>query len=379
MEMNLLKNRIRTNRLLYAIAVIPYLPVKIMHCVKELRRDRRILSRDRERLGAVEIKEGDILYFGVPCHMNAGDMAQTYCTRIWLKTNYPDAAVHEFHTAALLNEEYLNEVKKMAFVSNIIFFQSGYTTQDKHPDHAMHKKVVRSFPDNKIVFLPQTVNIQSKKQLSDTVLAFRQHHHLLFLARDHVSYEVMRAGFDGIRIEEYPDIVTSLIGEEQTDADQPRRGILLCLRNDDEKLYSTNSVMKAAEKLKKYGEPIEITDTTLSDVDYEDVYREFDVVFQTILMQYRRSKVVITDRYHGIIFSAVTNTPVVVLSTNDHKVRSGADWFVRGGYDSVKYADSIEGAVRIADSILQDFVPARNNGYFKKEYYDILKMKIDSL
>lgn len=47
-------------------------------------------------------------------------------------------------------------------------------------------------------------------------------------------------------------------------------------------------------------------------------------------------KVVITDRYHGTIFSLIANTPVIIIKSTDHKVTTGADWF-KGIYDDYVY------------------------------------------
>lgn len=379
MDISVLKNRIRSNKLLYSVALIPYLPVKAYHIWKVKMQDKRILSDNWEILKKAQIRENDVLYFGVPRHMNAGDMAQTYCTRMWIADNYPGIKIHEFNTAALLNSDFLNALKEKTYDSNIIFLQSGYTTQDKHPDHAMHKAVVGLFPNNRIVFLPQTVNIKSEKEMRDTVTIFKKHSHLLFLVRDHISYDMIKNHFKGINVEEYPDIVTSLVGENFCKENMTRSGILLCLRNDDEKLYSTSEILQQTKKLECFGEPIEVTDTTLTDVNYEELYKNFAVVFQNILKSYRGAKVVITDRYHGTIFSAIADTPVIVLSTNDHKVKGGVDWFVKGGYTSVRYAESIEAAVDMAYSIMENYTPIRNNNYFKVNYYDVLKDKIELL
>lgn len=379
MDLSVLKNRIRKNRILYTITLIPYLPIKGYHIWQGRMQDKKILSDNWEILKKTEIRKNDVLYFGVPHHMNAGDMAQTFCTRTWIADNYPGSKIHEFHTAALLNRDFLNALKAKSNDSNIIFLQSGYTTQDKHPDHAMHKAVVAQFPNNRIVFLPQTVNIKSEKEMNDTVAVFKKHIHMLFLVRDHISFEMIRNRFEGVKIEEYPDIVTSLIGETDCDRDLERKGILLCLRNDDEKLYSTGEILQQTKRLKQFGEPIELTDTTLTDINYDELYKNFNTVFQNILDRYRNAKLVITDRYHGTIFSAVANTPVIVLSTNDHKVKGGVDWFVKGGYTSVEYADSIEAAVDRACCIMENYRPVENHNYFKANYYDILKAKIELL
>ena len=58
-------------------------------------------------------------------------MAQTYCTRNWLKENYPGREIHEFNTAALLDESFLHTLKEQSTSSNMIFFQSEMCIRDR--------------------------------------------------------------------------------------------------------------------------------------------------------------------------------------------------------------------------------------------------------
>lgn len=53
---------------------------------------------------------------------------------------------------------------------------------------------------------------------------------------------------------------------------------------------------------------------------------------------------IITDRYHGMIFSLISDTPVVVLGTNGHKVKEGATWFNNTYPNSIFFCESVEDA-----------------------------------
>lgn len=379
MAYSILKQKIKANKFLYYVVLVPYLPIRFLRYIKRKRLENSILENNRRTLNGIQIKPQDILYFGVPYHFNAGDMAQTYCTKRWMKSNYPNSCVHEFNTAALLNNDFLDEIKRRSFNSNIIFFQSGYTSHEKHYDHAMHKLVVQKFPDNKIVFLPQTVNISTEAELQRCARIFQHHKHLLFLVRDHISFEMVKDSFQDILLMEYPDIVTSLVGTEKYNIEHERNGVLICVRNDSEKLYGTKEIKRLINELQKVGQKVEITDTTLSGLAYSDFYNNFEAIFSKMLKQYHDSKLVITDRYHGTIFAAITNTPVIVLATNDHKVKGGVEWFADNGYKSVMYAESIEKAQNLAKSVLAQSVKVHNKDYFKVEYYDKLKSIIDTL
>ena len=379
MDIEIIKKKIKNHRLLYDIALIPWLPVRFAKYSRKKILGRRILNENKQRLKSVCIKEDDIFYFGVPYHLNAGDMAQTYCIRNWLKENYPGRDIYEFNTAALLDKSFLKGLKEKSGPDNMIFFQSGYTSHEKHLDHGMHKIVVQFFPQNKIIFMPQTVNITTPAELYSTAKIFGEHHHLLFLVRDRMSYEMIETAFSSnhVNMLMYPDIVSSLIGSDKFQInDTPRKGVLMVIRNDSEKFYGTQEIYKIRDAMIKLGEDVEITDTTLKGLDYNSFYNDFEEIFYSLIKKWASAKLVITDRYHGTIFSAIANTPVIVLATNDHKVKGGYEWFVKEKYSSVYYADSPEETVERAQFVLNHYTLVKNDNAFKVKYYDTLKYKI---
>ena len=63
----------------------------------------------------------------------------------------------------------------------------------------------------------------------------------------------------------------------------------------------------------RLSEPIEVT--------------EREAVLENTLKLFRASDVVITDRFHGVIFAVLCQTPCVVLRTVDHKLTSAMHWF----------------------------------------------------
>lgn len=71
---------------------------------------------------------------------------------------------------------------------------------------------------------------------------------MLFLARDQFSYEQAKEMFPDIRVEAFPDIVTTLIGT--LTFNNKRNGVCLCTRNDGEKLYSYEEINALKKNLK---------------------------------------------------------------------------------------------------------------------------------
>lgn len=99
--------------------------------------------------------------------------------------------------------------------------------------------------------------------------------------------------------------------------------------------------------------------------------RKREELIRSMLRTFSRFQVVITDRYHGTIFSQIVNTPVVVLSTADHKLSSGVKWFPKEEFGkNIFFAANLEEAYKLADEILSRKGKIyKNPSYFKQKYY----------
>lgn len=96
----------------------------------------------------------------------------------------------------------------------------------------MHKIVIESFPNNRIVLLPQNVNIESEKERDKTFSVFSKHKKLLFIARDQLSLDEIRSIVPGINSLLFPDTVTYLIGT--FDGNDFKNRVLFIIRDDNE-------------------------------------------------------------------------------------------------------------------------------------------------
>lgn len=327
------------------------------------------------------LKQSDkrILYFGVPMHVNLGDQAQKYCIRKWLQENYPTYDVLEIPTRIVVDERFgfLETLKKNVRKNDIIVFQSGYCTHDIEPstEDLMHRIVISNFPENRILMLPQTVYFQKEERKKLSEEAYNKAERMLFLARDAVSYKIAKEMFPKGNVQLYPDIVTTLIGTRQYSGE--RNGIFLCARRDCEKYYSDQDLADLIQKLEA-NYIVERGDTTLDDCDSywldKNLEKKLDEIFRT----YAKYQLVITDRYHGTIFSLIAGTPVIVLKTQDHKVSTGVDWF-KDVYDYVYFAKDLKEAYELSAKILSAKTTCTPYPYFKKKYYDQLKATFDEV
>lgn len=320
-----------------------------------------------------------IFYLGITEHSNLGDNAQFYCIRRWIKKNYPDIPCYEFESTTICDHEtdFIKKFMEVYKPQDIIIFQSGYCTQDLGGNHEeMHRLICDNLPHARILMMPQTIFFQKEENKLRTSKSYNQAHNMLFLARDKVSYEIALEMFPDIKVELYPDIVTTLIGTLKFD--NPRNGVCLCTRNDGEKYYSEEEIEFLKHRIESEGVHVKQKDTYTSK-SYQKIRKNQQAFIENEIETFSHFNVTITDRYHGTIFSLAAGTPVIIIKTNDHKVVTGADWF-KGIYDDYVYVvkDLDEAFTKYKELNHKKFkyslIP-----YFENQFYNLLKSKFEIL
>lgn len=313
-----------------------------------------------------------IYLIGAPFHSNMGDQAQTACSVQWFNKFYPHHRVVVLESVEVNSHNYfiLKVIKLFLKSDDRIFLHSGYHTTDLYPiEEHMQETVVEMFPHNKIVLLPQTILFEKEEAKKRAAEIFNKHPNLTILCRDNISYDAAKEIFYNCNLLCYPDIVTTLIGT--TDFSMKKRnGILFCMRNDQEAYYKKDQIEILQNKLNKYGH-VDMTDTTI-DMDVAEIRQDRMAVLRDIFEEYSNYKLIITDRYHGTIFSMIAATPVIVLGTTDHKLSSGVKWFPDEFKDYIHFVDSIDCVENLADKILNMKYSYVLPQYFNTEFYDKL-------
>lgn len=344
----------------------------IYPCVKYIRQ-KQLYNRTKAELKKSQTITGDkIFYLGIPVHANLGDLAQGVCIRRWIKKNYPERTVVEIETNALVNTRFsvLGILKETYKEGDLIIFQSGYTTTDLggYADE-MHRAVMESLPNAKMLMMPQTIFFREEENKERTSKCYNSMSNLLFLARDRVSYNMAMEMFPDIEVILFPDIVTAMIGNFPVNT--KREGIMFCCRDDGEKLYSDEQIDELMQKC-RHLEKVNKTDTTKKE-KVAEIVKNAEKYIVNEIREYSKYKLVITDRYHGTILSLIAGTPVIVIKTTDHKVMTGVEWF-KGVYDEyVCAASDLEEAYVAAKAVLNKKLDYELKPYFEENYYDKLK------
>ena len=331
--------------------------------------NRYIDKQQQELLLKILNSVGKTIYlFCVPVHSNLGDQAQYFCWLRLFKQFCPDYNIISIPT---INgtEEILDAIKKTSTEQDVFLIHSGYLIYDPHPELPFICKVIDNFHDHQITILPQTINLISEKKKKEVGDCFNSHPDLTIISRDEVSLQKAHILFHNCTRLLRPDVVTTLIGDPDFQYNPSKRnGILFCIRNDGEKFYTEEQIESLKHRFKGI-KAIETDTTIVLPKRYWDDKRE--ELIRKIIAFFAQFQLIITDRYHGTIFSQVANTPVIVLNSADHKLTSGFKWFPKKIFgDNVFFAKNLDEAYTLAKKILARNGKVINNPpYFKNEFY----------
>lgn len=386
-----LEHRKNTDSLVIILSVL-YLPLRIinkalrvfnkaMSIIKKINNklvnelpDRVYEHQQRKalmKLLANPTKSKRIFLFCTPTHSNLGDQAQLMCWLRLFKEWYPDYTVVKVPTK-YRKFETLRTIHKIIGHEDKIFVHSGYLIFDPHPELPFILDVVRDFYDHHVTILPQTVNLMNGWYQHIVAEIFNSHPNLTLMCRDEVSLKKAESMFPNVELKLMPDVVTSLIGNKDLQyANSNRKGALLCVRNDLEKYYSDSQINELRKKLDNLtGGGTAVCDTTIKARPW--VWdRKREELIRSMLKTFSRYQVIITDRYHGTIFSQIVNTPVIVLSSADHKLSSGVKWFPVNEFgENITFANNIDEAYEKAKEVLaRNGKVIKNPPYFKNNFY----------
>ena len=197
----------------------------------------------------------------------------------------------------------------------------------------LRQLVIRSFPRNRIVCFPQTLDwnesVESDHALSRIVSVYSRHPNLNVFARESITrgkLEALFRPYANVHVGYAPDIVLSATAADLGSAVQTApSGILLCLRDDRECALSHNQRTELETVLTATGHSMEFTDTHAGGSQLDDA-RCARLLAEKV-DQFGAARLVVTDRLHGMILSVIAGTPCLVLPNANHKIhQTWKDW-----------------------------------------------------
>lgn len=212
-------------------------------------------------------------------------------------------------------------------------------------EECLRRDVIAAFPNNRIVIFPQTLYFTSTlhgyTESVETQKVYSRHSSLTVIARDRSSYDKMKMMFPCNNVLLTPDIVmmTQLPTKKKR-----RSGVLLCLRSDSESILTPKERDTLVNLFKKG-----TTRRTDMSVDRVFLPEERAKAVKDKLSEYSSAELVITDRLHGMIFAAITDTPCVAIDNFNGKISAAAQWLLSLGY--IRHASSTNEVVLAIEQV----------------------------
>lgn len=282
-----------------------------------------------------------LFLIGTPNHGNLGDQLIAVAELRWLQDYYSDYEVREFTHKNLMKDRncrmLLSQIKK----DDILLLHGGGNLNVLYLNcERIRRKIISKCPDNKTVLLQQSIFYEDTEKgrsvKTETARIYNQHKNFTIVARENASYEIAKEMFAPLKVLKYPDMATYLFGRSVPSKNSDRHGIILCMRKDEEKFYSDKYIEKMKDEIAA-NNATAFSDTHIGD----DVLPEKRIeVTQKLIDKIANYEVCVTDRFHGVVFSILAQTPCVVLRSSDHKIIDGVKWFEN--VEGVFYAENID-------------------------------------
>lgn len=295
---------------------------------------------------------------GTSEHRNIGDAAISMAAQQLLAEQYPEYFQVEFSTYEL--EDRYGFLQSIVHPQDIFFLNGGGNLGSCYPaEEAMHRRIIADFPHHSVIVLPQTVlfesNEEGRRQLTLSSQAYGRHPQLTLFTRGQQSFHLAEEAFPNARIHLMPDCVFALRREYSLE----RHGVLLCLRADQEGWLDEALKGEIDQKVRRFCPDVKV----VTNMAAFEITRDLRAsVVSAELRRYAARRVVVTDRLHGMIFAAVTGTPVVVLASANSKLEefyqaffadSNAVFYL--GRDLAQLEDVLEKAAQVTSPMYPVF------------------------
>lgn len=294
----------------------------IWHNAVQISPAEAVLIRDAlQQTGRVKKTEKRrIFLMNTPDHGNLGDHALAIAANRFFQEFFPRYEVLEYTGKQW---DYCGrEISEIVESKDMIFFVGGGYMGDMWQKESVRvRQIIAQFPYNKKIFLPQSFYYQDKDFESDRGFYSAQNN-ILYIHREHHSYEsFMKNIVPANKVNWlYPDMVLYMaVSIPKT----KRKGIKLCMRTDQEQIVDGGF----SECIRQICEELNISDSRIDTVIPKNVRveeREAEVI--RMLSKVSESRLLITDRLHGMLFAAMTGTPCIALDNVTKKVSGVYQW-----------------------------------------------------
>lgn len=293
-----------------------------------------------------------VYVIGTPEHTNVGDSAITIAQIEFLKKcGYKKEKIKEItYVEYKLKPEFFK--KYIPKKSTICLLGGGNMGDQWIEEEYFRRMVIEDFAESSVIIFPQTIFYSDtefgRREIEKSLKYYNQNDRLTMVAREKESYKIMKKLYPYTEILLMPDIVLSTTNELYEVEEGVRTDVLLCLRNDPEKLLSDKEVVVIKKILKEAFKKVKTIDMYSSIPITKQNRRD---CVRAKMQEFINAKLVVTDRLHGMIFAAITGTPCIVFSNYNQKVSGTYDWIKSLPY--VRYVNSVDEMIGEVEAVLK--------------------------
>ncbi len=331
----------------------------------------------KKRIGSLKHYENtkNIFYLMAPAYGNVGDEAIVEASLAFLRDMFSEYTVIDVDYLDTLQS--LKEIKRIIKPNDLIVLQGGGNIGTLYYDaEIMREFIIKKFPYTTIISMPQSMYFDTTARGRNRYIKCKKiyngHQNLTLVARENYSYNEMLNAFDKCKVLLNPDIVFYYSSRISYTKSYERSGIMTCLRTDAEDILGEKRYELIHCLYDKFDNVI-ISDTCVPR-GIPNVIRECEVI--SLINQFRKVKIVITDRLHGMVIAALTNTPCLVLPSLDKKILGTYEWIkdvefisFMNDYSSITFIE------KVSEMMGKDYNPYEW-GEFREKYFKDFRQRL---
>lgn len=346
--------------MIYSIKVLLYRPIgACLTLFRSLKRKYKLSPEPR------------LFLLNIPSHGNLGDHLISVAEQEFLSDYFPNKKIVLVSSADLFFSITfaLFDVRKI----DVLCVTGGGFLGSLYDEENRFLRIIKRFSDNRLVFFPQSIyyesNEKGKRKLDKASSIYSHRDNLFIAARDKSTFKLLSETMMPNHREQIALIPDIAIYKHYSSLEK-RESVLWCIRNDAESLGTNRKNIEYIHKVlsnKHLGQ--KYTDTYVNRAiplskEYEEV--------ESKLKEFSSARLVITDRLHGMIYSVITNTPVIVLDNVNHKVSQVYDLWLKS-IPFVKFVRDETCIEEIINELLTVNHPVFDNNGIKELFKPIIK------
>ncbi len=262
-----------------------------------------------------------------PQYNNLGDHAIALSALAFLKKHYSDYLIVEITSNFYKN--FNKRFKRYVNTQDLLFIIGGGFMGDLWGNlESLTRDIIKSFPKNKIVVLPQTIYYKSAENIPEAKSIYCAHDNLHVIAREQNTYNLCKNVFGLKRCYLLPDIVTIC---DLNVTVEKENVVGFCFRNDIERGKINMTKEEIAEAVKAFDKCMLQEITTLSKKAFISTAQRKRYVYDKI-RQIGKCKLLITNRLHAMLFAYVSGTPCIAIDNVSNKVSGTYQWISECDY-----------------------------------------------